>query len=259
MNSKEREVVLELKNLRKSYGGSIVLDQVNLQLYRGEILGIMGVSGSGKSTILKLIIGLIMPDSGEIRFKGQDLAQLHERDFFKIRKSIGYVFQNGALFDSLTIEENLRYPLERQSQIPEEEIEKIINDRLNRVGLAGTNDFYPNQLSGGMQKRAGLVRATLLDPEVALIDEPTAGLDPVNIRSFVRRLNEVKKQGHFSGILISHDVDTLLAVCDRIAILWKGNIYAVLPTEKLKGSSDLVIQSFFNTNYKESEAYDEAI
>lgn len=244
------EVVLSVQGVSKSFGDRRVHDNVSFDVRRGEILGLMGPSGGGKSLILKIIIGLVRPDSGRVHFDREDICSLKESDLYHVRTRIGYVFQSGALFDSMTVEENLSYPLQKHTRKSPEEIAQVVRQRLRLVDLAGTEELYPAQLSGGMQKRAGLARATILDPSVVLFDEPTAGLDPINIRRLVYRVNYIRKSRNLSGIFVSHDFSSLAAVSDRVAFLWDSRIHAIGTVDEIRISPDPVIQSFVNTDYR---------
>ncbi len=237
------EIALDVRNLHKTFGGKVVHQGVSFQLYRGEILGLFGGSGTGKSVILRSIIGLEHPDQGEILFENQNLVSLKERELFKIRTKIGYVFQNGALFDSLTVEENISYPLIEHTQLRPEQIRKKVNSMLELIDMKGSNNLFPNELSGGMQKRAGLARATILEPQVILFDEPTAGLDPVNTKRLLDNIGKLKKKG-ITGIFVTHDIPSAFEISDRIAILYKGKIYVIDTVENIKKSTDPLVQSF---------------
>ena len=243
MTSAHPEVVLEVQEMNKSFGDKCVLNGVSFQLFRGELLGLFGGSGSGKSVILRSIIGLEVPDSGKIIFRGQTITGLSESELVEIRKKIGYVFQNGALFDSLTVEQNLSYPLKEHTSLSATQIHKRVNEMLELIDMPGSNSLYPNELSGGMQKRAGLARAIILDPEIILFDEPTAGLDPQNTRRLVDNIKKLKKRGS-TGIFVTHDIASAFEIADRIAILYDKKIYAINSVSKIKSSRNPVIRSF---------------
>jgi phospholipid/cholesterol/gamma-HCH transport system ATP-binding protein len=244
--------VLRMRSVSKKFGTKVVHRDISFDLYHGEILALMGSSGSGKSLILKTLIGLTTPDSGQIMFDGKNLCTLNERTFREVRKRIGYVFQSGALFNSLTVEENLAYPLKLHTDFSQEEIQKKINDRLEKMDLAGTNDRYPDEISGGMQRRVGLLRATMLDPPILLFDEPTAGLDPEHVAFFSRTLQRLKREREYSGILVTHDVESAFAVSDRIALIKDGTVYALGTVEEIKQTKDLWIKSFLFPNFIEA-------
>jgi phospholipid/cholesterol/gamma-HCH transport system ATP-binding protein len=239
-------IALEVRDLHKSFGDKLVHQGVSFQLYCGEILGLFGGSGTGKSVILRSIIGLEHPDEGEIIFRGENIAEMTERQLITIRNKIGYVFQNGALFDSLTVEENLSYPLQEHTDLTAKDIHDRVNQMLELIDMKGANDLYPNELSGGMQKRAGLARATILSPEIILFDEPTAGLDPVNTKRLVENIRNVKKQRGVTGIFVTHDIPSAFEIADRIAILYNGKIYIIDTVEHIKKSEDPLVQSFIS-------------
>lgn len=236
-------VVLELKNLHKAFGPKVVHRGVSLTLHEGEILGLWGGSGSGKSVILRSIIGLETPDDGEILFEGDNIVGLSEQALIPIRTKIGYVFQNGALFDSLTVEENLAYPLKEHTKLSDKEISERVERMLELIDMKGSNQLLPAELSGGMQKRAGLARATILEPKVILFDEPTAGLDPVNTRRLTENIKKLKAKG-ITGIFVTHDIPSALDISDRIAILYNGKIHITDTVENMKTSQDPLVRSF---------------
>lgn len=237
------ELALRIRNLHKSFGEKRVHQGVSFDLQYGEILGLFGGSGTGKSVVLRSIIGLEHPDDGEIIFEKQNLVDLKERDLFDIRTKISYVFQNGALFDSLTVEENLAYPLVAHTQFTREVIKEKVNQVLELIDMKGSNDLLPNELSGGMQKRAGLARAIILEPKIVLFDEPTAGLDPVNTERLLNNILAFKKRG-MTGIFVTHDIPAAFKICDRIAILHEGRINLILTPEQMKNSDDPLVKSF---------------
>ncbi|MGZ3708077.1 MAG: ABC transporter ATP-binding protein [Bdellovibrionota bacterium] len=239
------EIALDVHGLHKSFGPKVVHRGVTFQLHRGEILGLLGGSGTGKSVILRSIIGLEHPDKGEIRFEGKDLTQLTERELLKIRTRIGYVFQNGALFDSLSVEDNLSYPLREHTHLSPAEIRAKVDQMLDRVDMKGSNHLFPAELSGGMQKRAGLARATILEPKIILFDEPTAGLDPVNTKRLVDNIKKLK-EGGITGIFVTHDIPSAFEIADRIAILYNGQIHVIETVEEIKKSKDALVQSFIS-------------
>lgn len=234
--------VLKVTGLKKAFGNQVVHKNVSFDLQKNEFLALMGTSGGGKSQILRSIVGLERPDDGQIWFENRDLTRLSERQFYHVRCRIGYVFQEGALFDSLTVEENLRYPLMLHTTWSGEKIHEEVNRRLEEADLTGTNPLYPSQLSGGMQKRIGLLRATMLQPSIALVDEPTAGLDPPHIKRFVETATHVKSTMRVSALLVTHDIDVAFALCDRIAILNDGVIHAIGPIDEMDRSQDPLVK-----------------
>ncbi|MEN9723481.1 MAG: hypothetical protein RJB38_1467 [Pseudomonadota bacterium] len=237
------ETILELRGLKRTFGSKIVHAGVDLQLRDQELLALFGGSGTGKSLILRSIIGLEVPDAGEILWHGRSLSRLRERDWIPIRKKIAYVFQNGALFDSLSVYENLAYPLRAHTSLSESEIQAKVRLMLALVAMPGAESLLPGELSGGMQKRAGLARAMILEPEILLFDEPTAGLDPTNTHRFVQNILELKSRG-LTGIFVTHDIASALAVADRIAILHQGKIHCTESVESIRNSQDPIVRSF---------------
>ena len=237
------KVALDVRNLHKSFGDKSVHQGVSFQLHQGEILGLFGGSGTGKSVILRSIIGLERPDQGQIIFEDTDIVRLKEAQLTQIRTQIGYVFQNGALFDSLTVEENLAYPLKEHTSLSQAEIHVRVNQMLELIDMKGSNRLFPNELSGGMQKRAGLARAIILEPKIILFDEPTAGLDPLNTKRLLDNIKNLKTSG-ITGIFVTHDIPSAFEVADRIAILYQGKIYIIDTTENIKKSKDPLVQSF---------------
>lgn len=236
-------IALEVRDVHKSFGEKRVHQGVSFQLREGEILALFGGSGTGKSVILRSIIGLERPDSGKIVFQGKDLTKMKEWDLFPIRTKISYVFQNGALFDSLTVEENLAYPLREHTRLKEPEIKARVNAMLELIDMKGSNTLLPAELSGGMQKRAGLARAIILDPQIILFDEPTAGLDPVNTRRLIANILKLKERG-ITGIFVTHDIPSAFEIADRIAILYNGKIYVIDTVENIRASKDPLVQQF---------------
>ncbi|MEK6706239.1 MAG: ATP-binding cassette domain-containing protein [Bdellovibrionota bacterium] len=237
------QIALEIINLRKNFGGKTVHHDISFRLFDGEILGLFGASGSGKSVILRSIIGLEKPDHGKVVFEGKDLCALNEQQLVNARKKIAYVFQNGALFDSLTIEENLAYSLREHTSFSEREIRQKVDDMLDLIDMRGTNNLLPAELSGGMQKRAGLARAIILGQEIILFDEPTAGLDPVNTKRLLDNIKKLKQKG-ITGIFVTHDIPSAFEIADRIAILYNGRIQAIDTVENIQKSQDPLVKSF---------------
>jgi phospholipid/cholesterol/gamma-HCH transport system ATP-binding protein len=237
--------LIEVKNFKKSFGTKIVHKDVNFSVEKGECVGLIGGSGVGKSVILRSLIGLEKPDEGEIWIEGQEISKFTEAQLLPVRKKVGYAFQGGALFDSLTVFQNLAYPLKEHTQLTTEQIREKVLGILNEFGLQGNDRVYPGQLSGGMQKRVGLARAMMLDPEIILYDEPTAGLDPYNTKRIQELILALKKK-NVTSILVTHDMPTAFAVCDRIAFLSNGEIQFNGTLDEVENDTEGLIARFIN-------------
>lgn len=235
--------LIEVQNFKKNFGDKIVHRNVSFGVKQGECLGLIGGSGTGKSVLLRSLIGLEKPDSGSVYFDGVDVTQLKESQLIEIRKRMAYVFQGGALFDSMTVFENLAYPLRAHTKMTEPEIDHKIRSLLKEFGLAGNEEIFPGSLSGGMQKRVGLARAIILGSEVVLYDEPTAGLDPYNTRKIQDLILRMRSKGTTS-ILVTHDMPVAFAVCDRIAMLMDGEIKAIGTVEEIERQNTNLIAKF---------------
>jgi phospholipid/cholesterol/gamma-HCH transport system ATP-binding protein len=242
---KSTEAILSIQDVYKSFGPKKVHQGVSFDLLDGEILGLFGGSGSGKSVILRSIIGLEKPDSGKIVFEGRDVTKLNEEQLIDVRTKIGYVFQNGALFDSMSVEENLAYPLVEHTKLTEKQIRERIREMLKLIGLEGSEKLLPASLSGGMQKRVGAARAIILQPKIILYDEPTAGLDPYNTQRLLELMKQIQEHGEKNAaIFVTHDIPSAFEVADRIAILYNGRIHTIDTTENIKRSKDPFVQGF---------------
>lgn len=237
------ETILELKNIKKRFRDKVVHDGLSFELRRGEVLSLFGGSGTGKSVALRSIIGLERPDSGEIIYQGRDISKLSEGKLINVRKRIAYVFQNGALFDSMSVMDNLAYPLIEHTDLTDEQIQEKIRSILALIGMTGSENLLPASLSGGMQKRVGLARAIILEPEIILYDEPTAGLDPQNTKNLLEIMSKLRTMGR-SGIFVTHDIPAALDVSDRIAILYNRKIHVIDTVENIKKSEDPVVKAF---------------
>jgi phospholipid/cholesterol/gamma-HCH transport system ATP-binding protein len=244
---KEKEAVIEIKGLVKSFGeNNHVLKGVNLSLNKGEDLVILGRSGSGKSITIKCIVGLVLADEGEIKVFGQDIMNLETTKLNEVRIRIGFLFQNSALYDSMTVKQNLAFTLKRHaSDLTPEEIEIEIHNVLESVGLAEAINKMPSELSGGMRKRIALARTLILKPEVILYDEPTTGLDTITSREISELILEIKKKNNTSSIIITHDMACAKLTADRIMILKDGVIHAEGSYQELEKSEDQWVRSFF--------------
>ncbi|MFP5459595.1 MAG: ABC transporter ATP-binding protein [Bacteriovoracia bacterium] len=215
--------ILQIKDLQKSFGPKAVHRGVNLSLKKGETIGLLGNSGTGKSVLLRCLIGLETMDAGEVWFQGQRIDLLDETQMLPIRTRISYAFQSGALFDSLSVYDNIAYPVREHRRLSEREEELRVREMLQLVHLQDAENLFPSDLSGGMQKRAGLARAMVLSPDIILYDEPTAGLDPANVENVLEIMNDFKARG-VAGIFVTHDIPAAKKVCDRLLIIDEGRI-----------------------------------
>lgn len=236
--------ILEFKNVVKSFGGKVVLDGVSFQVFEGETFCIIGGSGSGKSVTLKLILGLIPFDSGEIYFRGKLISELNERELNKIRLHFGMVFQGSALFDSMNVFENVAYPIYELNKYSDEEIEKYVNQKLEIVGLLDAAELYPADLSGGMKKRIGVARAIAADPQVILYDEPTAGLDPSNVNRIDELILHLQKAFSVTSVLVTHNMESVYRVADRVGLMHNKKLEFIGTLEEFKKSSDPIVVKF---------------
>lgn len=246
-NDKENTAgVLTVKHLYKSFGKNKVLNDFNLTLGNGENLVVLGKSGSGKSVLIKCIIGLLLPDSGRIEVFGKNIPDLDQVELDKVRAKIGFLFQSNALYDSMTVRQNLEFPLRRHwMKVEQQEVDTLVMNALNDVGLAHTVDMMPVELSGGMRKRIALARTLILKPEIILYDEPTTGLDPVTGKEIIQLIMAIQKKYSSSSIIISHDMTCVRMAADRIVVLLDGRCYAQGTFELLKRSDDERIKQFF--------------
>lgn len=235
---------IELKDLRKSFGEQTVLNGIELAVDSGETVTVIGRSGTGKSVLLKLLIGLEKPDSGSIRIEGREITGLSDQDLNEIRKKVGFLFQQAALYDSMTIEQNVEFPLKRHTQLSAEERNRRAKELLKSVGMDSDLDKLPAQLSGGMKKRAGLARALALDPEIVMFDEPTAGLDPVTSAEISELIVDLKKTHKITSIVVTHDISSARRITDRVVMLDKGAIVEQGTFEELEKSKNPVVTRF---------------
>lgn len=243
---KNDETVIEINNLKKSFFQQEVLKDVSLNLFNGENLVVLGKSGSGKSVLIQCIVRLINSDSGTINIFGEDVSKLNNNDLGELRKKIGFLFQSGALYDSMSVKQNLEFPLKRvKKDLNQKEINEKVNEVLENVGLSDALNKMPSQLSGGMRKRISLARTIILDPLIMLYDEPTTGLDPVTSHEISSLINDVQKKYKTSSIIITHDIECARTNADRLIMLLDGSIYKEGNLESFEKSSDSLIKSFF--------------
>lgn len=237
--------MIEIIDIHKSFGGNKVLQGVNLKINEGETLAIIGRSGCGKSVLLKHIVGLLFPDSGTIKIEGKDLNNVSTSELYSIRRNFGFLFQGAALFDSMTVEENIGLPIvENNTSFSLKELEKNIAEKLELVGLPGIQKLKPAELSGGMKKRVGLARALITNPKYILYDEPTTGLDPIMSDSIDELIKDLNDKLNVTSIVVTHDMFSVKNVADKIAMMHEGKIYFEGTPEEIINSSDEVINNF---------------
>jgi phospholipid/cholesterol/gamma-HCH transport system ATP-binding protein len=240
------EIVVEMKHLKKSYGNNHVLRDINLVVKKGESLVILGKSGTGKSVLIKCIVGLDHKDEGELFIFGMNVSDLKQKEFDAMRKRIGFLFQSGALYDSMSVRENLEFPLRRQLRsISRSKLDEMVKESLRDVGLEKAINSMPSELSGGMRKRLGLARTLILRPEIMLYDEPTTGLDPITSKEISKLILEVQKKYDTSSIVITHDIECARLTADRIIVIKEGVCAAEGSFTDLQHSTDPWIRSFF--------------
>lgn len=238
------EAVISLRQLNITFGTHTVLDNIDLDVYKGETLAVLGPSGTGKSTVLRSMIGLLEPNGGQIFIQGEDVSGLDEDGWNRLRMKMGMVFQYSALFDFLTVGENVAFGLRQHTDKSDEEIQGIVTQMLDLVGLPDTQDLYPAELSGGMKKRVGLARAIAVNPEIVLYDEPTAGLDPIMSRNISRLIKKTQEQLHVTSVLVTHDMQSAFYAADRVAMLYEGHIVAIGTAEAMKNSTNPIVKAF---------------
>jgi len=236
--------MIEIIDLKKSFNGKVVLNGVDLSIEKGKITVIIGRSGEGKSVLIKHIIGLLKPDSGKILIDGHDMTKMREREFIEVLKRFGMLFQGAALFDSMTVAENVGFPLKEHTDLSDKEIRKIVSEKLRRVGLVGVEDMMPADLSGGMKKRVGLARAIVMDPEIVLFDEPTTGVDPILADSIADLMLETQRALKTTYIAITHDIQLTYKIADKVAMLHQGKIVEQGAVEEMKKNPNPLLRQF---------------
>jgi phospholipid/cholesterol/gamma-HCH transport system ATP-binding protein len=239
-----RDSMIEIEDLHKSFDGVQVFKGISLRIEKGEVIALIGLSGYGKSVLLKHIAGLMKPDRGRVMVDGEDMAMLKGKALSQLRSRLGFLFQGGALFDSMTVFENVAFPLQEKTKLPEEEIKKKVAAELDKVGLAGAEEKYPSQISGGMKKRAALARELVWEPEIMLFDEPTTGLDPIIGHAMLELINNLHESHSFTGIIVTHELEKVFEIVNRVAMLHKGVILAFGSPEEIVSSEDPVVQQF---------------
>ncbi len=240
--------VIRFTKVSKAFGEKVVLEDVSIDLPRGKTTVIIGPSGTGKSVFVKLLVGLLEPDGGTIEVDGVEVGQATEAELFEVRKRIGMLFQDGALFDSMTVADNIAFPLRRHTKLDEDAIAAKVAERLAQVGLPGIEGLMPAELSGGMRKRVSLARAIVMDPEIVLFDEPNSGLDPVTSDEIDALIGRMKDELGITFVVISHDIVGTFAVADKIAMLYNGGLVAEGTPEEVRASRDEVVRRFLRRN-----------
>ncbi|HOO00014.1 MAG TPA: ABC transporter ATP-binding protein [Syntrophales bacterium] len=238
--------MIQIIDIHKSFGRQKVLDGVDLDIEAGKTTVIIGRSGGGKSVLLKHIIGLLKPDRGQILVEGVDITKLNDRDLNEIRKKFGMLFQEAALFDSMTVGDNVAFPLREHARMSEAEIREIVADRLRAVGLSGVEAKMPSELSGGMRKRVGLARAIAMRPRIVLFDEPTTGLDPVMTEAINQLIIDTQRNYDLTCVVISHDIQSIFRIGHRIAMLYEGKIVASGTPDEIRASQNPVVRQFLS-------------
>lgn len=240
--------MMRVVELHKAFGGQKVLRGINLELETGKITTIIGGSGCGKTVLLKHLNALLLPDRGSVMVDGTDITKIGERALNTIRQKFGVLFQGAALLDSMTIYDNVAFPLREKTKLTESEIEKRVDERLNQVGLVGMGYKFPAEVSGGMKKRAGLARALVMEPEIVLFDEPTTGLDPLLGKSIHKLIRKMHEAFGFTGVIVSHDIPEVFRISDRIAMLANGVITEAGPTREFLASNNPMVRQFIEVD-----------
>lgn len=238
--------MIEVVDLYKSFNNYAVLKGINLRVDEGKTLALIGGSGKGKSVLLKIIIGLMRPDSGKVLIDNQDISRLRGKALKRLKERCGIVFQGGALFDSLTVFENIAFPLEEKTGMKASQIRDTVMRELARVGLSGSENKYPAEISGGMKKRVALARCLVMNPEIVLFDEPTTGLDPLIGKAIHKLIRECQKSLNFTAIIVTHEIPAIFSMVDRVAMLFDGKILAEGTPEEIETSGDPVIHQFIH-------------
>lgn len=242
-----RKKVVEITNLKKSFGNQVILKDVTLSLYEGENLVVLGKSGTGKSVLIKCLVGLLPTDSGTISVFDENMTAASGKELASIREKMGFLFQSGALYDSMTVRQNIEFPLRRiKKDLTEQQIDEKVKEVLENVGLADSIDKMPSELSGGMRKRISLARTLVIDPKIMLYDEPTTGLDPITSNEISMLILEIQKKYKTSSIIITHDIKCAQKTANRIIMLDEGLIYKEGSLKEFETSTDTTLQSFFN-------------
>lgn len=245
--------LIEFRNVRKAFGPKVVYRDFSLDIHEGESLTIVGGSGQGKSVMLKMLIGLLSLDGGSICFRGDEISSYDEKQFIEVRRHISMLFQGAALFDSLSVYDNVAYGIREHLHVAESEVAERVGDALSNVGLEGVEHMWPNDLSGGMKKRVGLARAIAFRPSVILYDEPTTGLDPINVTRINRLINRLKEALHVTSVVVTHDMHSAFAVSDRIAMIHEGRVVFRGTPEEVRTTDNRQVRDFVEGAAPEDE------
>src|SRR5438105_1713618 len=246
--SQPRDVFVEFRDVYKAYGAKEVLRGVNLKVFRGEVLVILGGSGSGKSVTLRHMLGLEAPDAGQVLVEEEDITDLPEEELYRVRKKFGMLFQSGALFDSMTVFENIAFPLREHAEMGEEELVRTVREKLELVNLPHTEHLMPTDLSGGMRKRVGLARSIVLDPKMILYDEPTTGLEPITAQKINELIVDLQSKLNVTSVVVTHDIQSAFSVGDRIAFLNRGVFEWIGPMEEARNADHPGLRDFFKAS-----------
>jgi len=238
------DAAISLRNVTKSFGSHTVLEDISFDIPRGKVSAVMGPSGTGKSVLLKNVIGLLRPDRGEIWVDGEETVSMGERDLYRVRRKFGVLFQDGALFGSMNIFDNIAFPLREHTKKTEKEIKQITLEKASLVGLLDHMKKYPGEVSGGMKKRAGLARALSMDPEIILFDEPDSGLDPVRVSYLDELIKKIQEETHATFLIITHNIASVMRTSDYIAVLYQANLVKFAAKEEMRTSENPLIRQF---------------
>lgn len=244
--TQEREPVIQVEDLCYQVGGSRILRDVSFEVYKGEIFGVMGMSGSGKSTLLKILLGLLPLCGGEVRINGRSIIGCSERELMEVRREMGMCFQYSALFDSMTIAENVAFGIKRRRKLPKAEIDELVARHLAEVGLHGVENHMPAELSGGMRKRVGIARELILQPQILLYDEPSAGLDPIMSAVIDDLITGLRSKFGITSLVVTHEVEELFAISDRVMMIHDGSVVACDTPGRLRAEGNPIVQQFVN-------------
>src|SRR3990170_3169829 len=236
--------MIRVRGLRKAFDGQVVLAGLDLEIPDREIYVVIGRSGVGKSCFLKHLVGRLRPGAGEVWVDGVEIGRLRGRALSRLRSRFGVLFQGGALFDSLTVFENVAFPLREKTRLADADVRRRVREKLAQVGLSGADDKYPSELSGGMRKRAALARALVTDPDILLFDEPTTGLDPIRVRTVHAMILELQRLLHFTAVIVSHEIPEIFEIATRVAMLHDGVIVATGTPDEIQNSSNPVVRQF---------------